>query len=139
MWASSITTTELSKIFLEEFKIDNSEIFFLEKYSFTPYPKKSQNEAFYWMSNNLSNFFLEKKINKIIVFGDVNSTFAATIAGYMNKLYIIHINNHYQVISLNSFCSNEEIMLSSIYMLSSGFDVIRHYYWNAIYFDRTIG
>ena len=84
---------ELSTIFLQEFNINDNEIYFLEKYSFTPFPKTSQNNAFYWMSTNLSLFFLEKKINKIIVFGDVNSTFAATIAGYINKLYIIHIES----------------------------------------------
>jgi UDP-N-acetylglucosamine 2-epimerase (non-hydrolysing) len=84
---------DLSQIFLDEFKIDEKEIYFLEKHSDTPYPKNSSTDSFYWISNNLSNFFVNKKIDKVIVFGDVNSTFASALAAYMNNIYIIHIES----------------------------------------------
>ena len=83
----------LSKIFLDEFKIDEADIYFLEKYSTIPFPKHSSVDGFYWISNNLSLFFTDKKIHKVIVFGDVHSTFAAALAAYMNNLYIIHIES----------------------------------------------
>ena len=84
---------DLSNVFLEDFEIDEKKIYFLEKYSDTLYPKESSNDGFYWISNNLSNFFIKKKIDKVIVFGDVNSTLAAALAAYMNNIYIIHIES----------------------------------------------
>ena len=84
---------DLSQIFLDEFKINEKEIYFLEKYSNTPYPKDSPTESFYWISHNLSSFFLKNKINKVIVFGDVQSTFAAALSAYVNNIYLIHIES----------------------------------------------
>ncbi len=83
----------LSQIFIDDFNINNKEIIYLETYSKTSYPTTSVADGFSWMIKNLSSLFIHKHIDKVIVFGDVNSTLAAGLAAKLNKLHLIHIES----------------------------------------------
>ena len=81
----------LSQVFIDELKLNNKEIIYLEKYSKTSYPKTSTTDSFLWIIKHLSRLFINENINKVIVFGDVNSTLAAGLAAKLNNIYLIHI------------------------------------------------
>lgn len=83
----------LSKIFIDEFDIDSKEIIYLEKYSGETYPKLSIPDSFSWIIKHLSHLFVNENINKVIVFGDVNSTLAAGLAAKLNNIHLIHIES----------------------------------------------
>jgi UDP-N-acetylglucosamine 2-epimerase (non-hydrolysing) len=83
----------LSKVFIDDLKLNNKEIIYLEKYSDTQYPKTSVADGFSWIIKHLSTLFINEKIDKVIVFGDVNSTLAAGLAAKINKLHLIHIES----------------------------------------------
>lgn len=86
-------TYNLSKIFIDELKIDENDIVYLEKYSKTNYPKTSSTNGFAWIIKNLSDFFIQESIDVVIAFGDVNSTLAASLAAKMNNLMLVHIES----------------------------------------------
>jgi len=95
----------LSQIFIDDLKINNKEIIYLEKYSKTQYPKTSVADGFSWIIKNLSSLFINENIDKVIVFGDVNSTLAAGLAAKINKLHLIHIESGLR--SFNSLMPEE--------------------------------
>lgn len=83
----------MSQVFIDELDIKDTDITYLGNYSKTKYPKNSSIEGFSWVLNNLSFLFNKEKINKVIVFGDVNSTLAAALAASLNNIFLIHIES----------------------------------------------
>jgi UDP-N-acetylglucosamine 2-epimerase (non-hydrolysing) len=83
----------MSQVFIDELNIKNTDITYLGNYSKMEYPKNSSIEGFAWVLNNLSILFNKEKIDKVIVFGDVNSTLAAALAASLNNIFLIHIES----------------------------------------------
>jgi len=83
----------LSQVFIDELKLNINNIIYLDKYSNESYPKNSVVRGMSWIIRNLSDLFIKEKIDKVIVFGDVNSTLAAGLAAAMNDLFLIHIES----------------------------------------------
>jgi len=78
---------ELSDIFLEQFEVPRDQISFLEGY-----PKAgSPQERFSWIFLQLSEWFTRNKIEKVVVFGDVNSTLAGAMAASFLHLQLVHV------------------------------------------------
>jgi len=74
----------MSKLFFKEMNIPEPDIFLNVKGKF-------HTEKIGKMFNELNNTLKSKKFNKVIVFGDVNSTLAGAITAVKNNCKLIHI------------------------------------------------
>jgi UDP-N-acetylglucosamine 2-epimerase (non-hydrolysing) len=78
---------ELFDVFLEELFVKKEEIDELQNY-----PRDaSAHQSLAWMIEQLGNYFVEKKTEVVVVFGDVNSTLAGALAATQLKLPIVHV------------------------------------------------
>ena len=77
----------LSGIFLKQIGLSEDDIIMLSGYPRIATPE----ESFAWMLTELTRWFRDNQIEKVIVFGDVNSSLAGALAASFLHLQIIHI------------------------------------------------
>lgn len=79
----------LFDIFLKELNIVKEEIDELSDYPTSSEPYQSLS----WMIEHLGNYFKEKEIQIVVVFGDIHSTLAGALAASMLSLPIVHVES----------------------------------------------
>lgn len=77
----------MSDVFIEQLRLKKSDITFLKGY-----PKDSL-DSFSWMISALTKFFYVNKIQKVVVFGDVNSTLAGALSASFLNLKLVHVES----------------------------------------------
>jgi len=100
----------LSDVFFKDFGI--KDVYFLNKEK--DYSKMSSAGIFSDIMKNFDNFINENKIDKVIVFGDINSTLACALTTSINKKQLIHIEAGLRSYDMNMPEEKNRILVDKI-------------------------